>query len=399
MNKYMMISIYMIVLSATWLSGAYTVAADVETIEVEDEPEGLAEKMLDSLNLKEIDSYWRHINNTYGDYIPEVGQKNIIELIKSEEKITFKSSINGLLKYLLFEIIENGKLLGSLIILTLFSALLQSIQTAFENSTVSKIAYFVVYLVLISIVMHSFHVVFGYVQETIELMSNFMFALLPLLLGLLASVGQVFTVSFFQPIIIFFIQVSGVFTTTFILPMLYLAALLMIVSNLNEQFKATHLADLLKSISLGALGVFLTIFLGMTSIQGAATAVQDGIALKTTKFITGNFIPVVGRTFTDAAETVLSAALILKNGIGLIGVTVIIFIAVFPMIKIMIISFIYKLAAALLQPLGATPMINSLHVVSKYMMYILACLVIVTFMFFFLIIIVTIASNIPILLN
>ena len=46
------------------------------------------------------------------------------------------------------------------------------------------------------------------------------------------------------------------------------------------------------------------------SVQGTATAIQDGVALKTTKFITGNFIPVVGRTFTDAADTVLSAALL-----------------------------------------------------------------------------------------
>lgn len=399
MNKYSLMGIYMIVLIAVWFCAEDTFAEDVSDIQVSEESELLPDKMLDSLNLEEIEQYWQKINAEYGNYIPEIGRKNMRQLIESEQKITFISTINGLLHFLLYEIIENGKLLGSLIVLTLFSALLQSIQSAFENSTVSKIAYFVVYLVLLSIVVHSFRIVFQYVQETIELMSNFMFALLPLLLGLLATLGQVFTVGFFQPIIIFFIQISGVFVTSFVLPMLYLSVVLIIVSNLNTKFKATQLADLLKSVSLGALSVFLTIFLGMASIQGTVTAVQDGVALKTTKFITGNFIPVVGRTFTDAAETVLSAALILKNSIGLIGVTVIIFIAVFPMLKIMVISFIYKLAAALLQPLGATPMINSLQTVGTYMMYILACLVIVTFMFFMLIIIVTLASNIPIMMN
>src|SRR5690625_3202405 len=125
---------------------------------------------------------------------------------------------------------------------------------------------------------------------------------------------------------------------------------------------------------MSVLGVFLTIFLGVMSVQGAAAAIQDGVALKTTKFITGNFIPVVGRTFTEAADTVLSATLLLKNAIGIIGVIIIIFIAVFPAIKIIVISFIYKLDAALLQPLGNSPIIDSLNTISKYIMYVLACL-------------------------
>ena len=66
--------------------------------------------------------------------------------------------------------------------------------------------------------------------------------------------------------------------------------------------------------------IFLTIFLGVLSVQGTATAVADGIAVKTAKFVTGNFIPVVGRMFTEAADTVISASGLLKNTVG-IGVT------------------------------------------------------------------------------
>ena len=53
------------------------------------------------------------------------------------------------------------------------------------------------------------------------------------------------------------------------------------------------------------LGLFFTIFLGVISVQGASAAVTDGITLKTAKFITGNFIPVIGRMFTDATDTVI----------------------------------------------------------------------------------------------
>src|SRR5699024_288745 len=119
---------------------------------------------------------------------------------------------------------------------------------------------------------------------TINMMSSFMIGLLPLMLGLLASFGQVISVSFFHPIIIFLIHVSGILVNQFVFPLLYVSMLLLIISQLNDQFQATHLAELLKSIAIGTLGVFLSLFLGVISVQGTASAIQDGVALKTTKF-------------------------------------------------------------------------------------------------------------------
>lgn len=354
---------------------------------------------LETLHLDELERYWIDVSDEYKDYIPNLSKTTITEMIKENKSISFEQTFKSLIKFIFHEIILNGKLLGLLMILTLFSVILQSIHSAFASGTVSRIAYFIVYIILIYIGLNSFQVVYSYTKETVDIMSSFMIALIPLLLGLMAAFGSVLSVSFFHPVIIFLIHFSGILVSTFVLPLLYLSALLIIVSQLNKNFQATHLADLFRTISLGALGIFLTIFLGVMSVQGAVSAVQDGVALKTTKFITGNFIPVVGRTFTDAADTVLSAALLLKNSVGLVGVTVIIIVAIFPSIKIFVIAFIFKLAAAVLQPLGKNPIITSLDIMSKYILYILACLLTVTIMFFLAIVIITVASNIPLLMK
>ena len=367
--------------------------------EENNEEQQIENEMYTTLNMEDISYFWKELQSEYGAYMPEFMNKSLTEFVKDDESISLKSSIQGILKFLFYEIIENGKLLGSLIILTLFSVVLQTMYASFENSVVSKIAYFIIFIVLISIVLNSFYLVFTYTKDTIDMMSSFLIALLPLILGLIATFGQVITVSFFHPIVLFLIHASGILVTTFIFPLLYLSALLTIVSQLNDKFQATHLAELFRTVGMSVLGVFLTIFLGVMSVQGAAAAIQDGVALKTTKFITGNFIPVVGRTFTEAADTVLSATLLLKNAIGIIGVIIIIFIAVFPAIKIIVISFIYKLAAALLQPLGNSPIIESLNTISKYIMYVLACLFTVTFMFFLAIVLLTVASNLPLLIR
>lgn len=355
--------------------------------------------VLDKVSLDGIQTHWNKLIGDYGGYLPALEKSSVYEFIKDNGSFSVKNTLIGLGEYLFHEIIVNGKLLGMLLMLTLFSVLLQTMHTAFERSMVSKIAYFTVYLVLLFIALNSFYLVFSYTKDAIDAMSNFLMALLPLILGLMATFGSFISVSFFQPIIVFLILSSGVLVSSFILPLLFLSAVLLIVSSLTENYQVTNLANLLKSISLGALGIFLTVFIGVLSVQGAASAIQDGVAMKTAKFVTGNFIPVFGRTFTDAADTILSASLLLKNSVGIVGVIIIVLIALFPAIKILAIAFIYKVAAAVLQPIGDGPIITSLTIISKYIMYILACLIAVTIMFFLAIVILVVAGNITLMLR
>ncbi|WP_427902209.1 stage III sporulation protein AE [Ornithinibacillus xuwenensis] len=357
------------------------------------------EMLLEDISFDGIQGYWNTLVDNYGGYIPELEKTSLYDFIKGNDEFSIKNALAGGLEYLLHEIILNGKLLGSLILLTLFSVLLQTMHTAFERTTVSKIAYFVVYIILIFIALNSFYLAVSYAKDAIGMMSSFMIALIPLVLGLMASFGSVISVSFFSPIVYFLINASGILVSNFILPLLFLSAILIIVSSLNDNHKVTHLADLFRSVGLGTLGVFLTIFIGVLSVQGAASAIQDGVAMKTAKFVTGNFIPVVGRTFTDAADTVLSASLLLKNAVGIVGVAIIIFIALFPAVKIFAIALIYKVAAAILQPIADGPIITSLNTISKYIVYILACLLAVSLMFFLAIVIIVTASNLTLLLR
>src|SRR5699024_3797766 len=303
-NKRIMAAVFFILLLL--LMGQATVSAAENQEELN--PEDIEDQLLNDISLDGIQSYWQALVNDYGGYIPELEKVSIYEFIKEDGSFSIQNILWGFIEYLFHELILNGKLLGTLLMLTLFSAILQTMHTAFEKSAVSKIAYYVVYIVLIYLVLNSFYLAVSYANDAIDTMSSLMIALLPLVLCIMATLVYVISVSFFHPIIIFLINVCGGLVSRFILPLLFLAALLMIVSYLNENYKVTNLANLYKQVGMGTLGVFLTIFLGVMSVQGASTAVQDGVAMKTTKFITGNFIPVVGRTFTDAADTILSAS-------------------------------------------------------------------------------------------
>lgn len=371
-----------------------------EVLAADEKPlDELEEKLSKDISFDGIEQYWNKLVDDYGGFLPGVDQSTVYELVKDKDKLSFKSIMVGLLEFFFHELIFNGKLLGTLFMLTLFSIFLQTLHNAFDKGSVSKIAYFVVYIVLLFLALNSFYTVVTYTKDAIDTMGGFMIALLPLLLGLMASVGNLVSISFFHPITIFLINASGVLVSHFILPLLFISALLLIVSSLNDQYKVTHLANLFKNVGLGVLGAFLTIFLGVMSVQGAASAVQDGVGMKTAKFITGNFIPVIGRAFTDAADTVLSASLILKNAVGIVGVVLVMIIALFPAIKIFAIAVVYKIAAAVLQPVGDGPVISVLNLIGKYVIYMLACLLAVSLMFFLAIVIIVAAGNLTLLLR
>jgi len=346
-----------------------------------------------------VKQFWDGLVTKYGGYLPESQKGSFMEFVKGEKEISIKEWMLGLLKYLFHELVANGKLLGTLIMLTIFSALLQSLQSAFSKSSVSKIADAVVYMVLIIFALNSFYVVMTYARETIQTMVDFILALLPILLALIATGGGVVSVSFFHPIIIFLMNTSGLLMNYIVLPLLLLATILSIVSTMSDQYKVTKLSKLLQNVSVGIIGIFLTIFLGVLSVQGTATAVADGIAVKTAKFVTGNFIPVVGRMFTEAADTVISASGLLKNTVGIIGLVILCLIVAFPAIQIFCIAFIYKFAAAVLQPVGGGAIIQCLDIIGRSIIYVFACLAIVSFMFFLSITIIIAAGNITLMMR
>lgn len=362
-------------------------------------PEDIVESQIDTLHLDELKGFWEDITNEYGGFLPESQKGSIYDFIKGEKEFSFDQWALGILKFVFHEFVVNGKLLGTLILLAVFSMFLQSLQNAFESGTVSKVAYAIVLMVLVILALNSFHIAMEYASDTVHKMTSFILALIPLLLALIASSGGLISAAFFHPVILFLMNTSGVLIQYVVFPLLFLSTLLHIVSTLSDQYKVTQLGNLLRNWSVGLLGIFLTVFLAVISIQGVSTAITDGVTLKTAKYVTSNFIPVIGRMFTDATDTVVTASVLLKNTVGIAGVAILMIIVAFPAIKILMIAFIYKFAAAVLQPLGGGPIIKCLDIISKSVMYVFAALAIVSLMFFLSITVVIVAGNLTMMVR
>ncbi len=359
----------------------------------------MIEKTWKNLKTEELDTFLEEINEEY-DIMPsfDIGEmiKNIATgQIDFDIQNIFKTIIHFLFK----EVVSNFNVLGKILILAVVCAILQNLQASFEKSSVGKVAYTVCYLLLIALALSSFNVAVKVAKEAVDNMVGFMLALIPVLLTILTSMGGLTSAALFHPIIYLMVNVFGTIVQNVVFPLLFMTTILILVNNISDDFKVSGLAGLVKQITLGILGICLTIFIGVLGIQGVAGAVGDGVSLRTAKFLSKNFIPIVGHMFADSVDVVIGCSLLLKNALGVIGTMAIIIICLFPVIKIISLFLMYKLAGALIQPVGDARLVNCLNGMGNCLLMVFAAVATVGLMFFIALTILVGAGNITVMMH
>ncbi|HHX50102.1 MAG TPA: stage III sporulation protein AE [Clostridia bacterium] len=357
-------------------------------------------RQMEELKMEDMEAFLRQLDRDISMDLPGLEITKIFENLKSGQlSLDLVSILQNLAGLFFKELLANSSLLGKLIILAIIAAILQNIQAAFEEGTTGKLAYAVTYLALISMALASFSLAINIGKNAVEQMVTFIQSLLPVLLTLMAAVGGLTTVALLHPIVITAVSILSTLTLNVVFPLIYFSAILTIVNHISDKFQVSRLAGLLKDLSMGLLGVFLTVFIGILAIQGVAGAVSDGIALRTAKFMTGSFVPVVGKLFADAVEAVAGTSLLLKNAVSLVGVIAIVLIVLLPAIKILSLVIIYRLAAALIQPFGEGPIAAMLQSLAGSLLMVFGAVSAVGLMFFIALTIIAGLGNFTVLLR
>ena len=256
------------------------------------------------------------------------------------------------------EIKEALKVMVSIIVIVLIHSVFKSIADNLNNKSVSQITYYVQYILIATVIMNNFSNIITLLKDTITNMTGFLQSLFPLLMTLMLASGSVVSVNMIQPIILFIINLISNIFQTIIIPAVLIGTALAIVSKISDRIQIDKLSKFIKSSSVWVIGILLTIFVGVLSIEGTLGSSVDGITAKTAKAAVSSFIPVVGKVLGDAVDTVIGCSSILKNAIGIVGVIVVIAICILPIIKLAVITIIYHLTAAICEPIADSKVIS-----------------------------------------
>lgn len=267
----------------------------------------------------------------------------------------------AVLKLLGTEIVSGITMLGSVLVIVLIHSILKSIGENLGNDSVAKIAYFIEYILIITIVLNNFASIIKSIQNTISNLVGFMNTLVPILVSLIIATGQVASGTILQPILIFAISFIGNIINLIILPIITVTMVLCVASNISDKVQIGNLAKFFKSSVTWFLGFIITIFVGLLSLEGTLTSSVDGITIKGIKSAASTFIPVVGKALGDSVDTVLGATSLIKNSVGFVGIIIIIGICISPIIKLTILSIMYSLAGAISEPLADKKIVNVIN--------------------------------------
>ena len=334
--------------------------ATKETLGISDfleESKKYTENIFDDLNLEEILS-----NSIQGKY-----STNFL-------KSTFFSIFGK-------EILESVKLMANILIIIVIHSIMKAIIENLGNNSSAKIAYFVQYLAIVTLVIQSFVSVLSITKEAISNLSNFMNLLIPLLTTLILTTGCITISNIVQPILIFLSSMLGTFFNNFLIPILLVSITLSIVSNISSKVQLDKLSKFFKSSIVWVLGIVLTIFTCLLSVEGTLGSSVDALTAKTTKAAVSNFIPVVGKILGDTTETIIGCSNILKNAVGIIGLIIIIGIVLMPIIKILTLWIAFCLTSAICEVIADEKIVKLTTQISDSYKILLAILFSVSVMF------------------
>ena len=113
----------------------------------------------------------------------------------------------------------------------------------------------------------------------------------------------------------------------------------------NEGLK--RVGELLKWAVTSILTAVVLAFVGYLTVSGVIAGSADAVTLKAAKMTISGMVPVVGGILSDAAETVLAGAGILRGAVGVFGMLGVLAICVAPFLQLGVHYLVYKLTAAL----------------------------------------------------
>ncbi len=302
----------------------------------------------DSLNISSfIKEAQKYTTDTFEDLdLGELFSSAITGNIDNETLLKAFSKIIGK------EVLSCINILGSIVIIIVIHSILKSISEGLENKSISQITYYVQYILIVTLIMKNFADILTMVRTSIDSLVGFMNSLVPLLITLMLTTGNIASAGIIEPIILFIITFIGNFITTVLIPFILIANVLGIVSKVSPRVQVDKLSKFFNSSVVWVLGIVLTIFVGVLSVEGSLSSTVDGITAKTAKAAVTNFIPVVGKILGDAVDTVIGCSNVLKNAVGIVGVIVIVCICIGPIIKLAVLMALYYLAGAICQPIA-----------------------------------------------
>lgn len=250
-----------------------------------------------------------------------------------------------------YEFRYNRQNLVYMLLIALAAAVFTNFAGAFRSRQVSELSFYVLYMLLIALCLTAFRVAAAGVEERLGALTDFMQVLCPSYFLAVALASGSVTAMFFYNAVLFLIYLAEVVVVRFLLPLINVYLMVRVLGNLTGENALSELAELLQKLVSWILKTLVTCIIGVNVVQGLLAPAIDTLK-RSALTRTAEALPWIGNAVGGAAEVVLGTAVLIKNGIGMAGALIAVILCAVPILQMLILAFLYKLASALVQPVS-----------------------------------------------
>lgn len=308
---------------------------------------GSSAYMLDDFDFDDID-------NSLASLFPEEKlnfKETVMQIISGEMKLTGELFIRLIKEQTGYAFTSCKSNLIHMLLAALMAALFSNFSNVFQNKQVSEISFYVMYLMMIALAISSFQVVIDWVGDGVNAISSFMSVFCPVyFVAVAAAKGSVTAVAFYN-LVLLIIWLVELIISKFVLSVIHVYIMIRVLNHLSEEDYMSKFAELLEIAVSWILKTFVAGIVGLNLVQGLINPAIDTV--KRSVITRGaEAIPGIGDALGGTAEVIAGTAVLIKNGIGMAGAFICFTLCVVPLIQIAFIVLMYKLAAAVIQPVA-----------------------------------------------
>lgn len=294
------------------------------------------------------------INDVLEDIFPEekldFGDL-VSELVSGDMKGAASMTVDLVKDKLFYEIRSNKESMVHILLIAVIAAVFTNFSSVFQNQQISETGFYILYILLMTVCITSFQVIMQSVSDSLNILLTFMKILGPVyFLGVAFAAGSVSAVAFYN-LVLLLIFVVELLILNFLIPLIHVEIMINILNNLSQEDYLSKMGELLHTVISWTLKTMLACVVGMNVIQGLLSPAIDSLKHSVVTR-SAEAIPGIGDALGGVAEVVLGTAVLIKNGIGVAGAVICVIICLVPVLQIAVMALMYKLAAALIQPVS-----------------------------------------------
>ena len=324
------------------------------------EQEKSQEALLKGLELAEMQET---VNELLGEETFSVRQA-LEKILAGEEVFTPDFVLETVRGFLYEHLLADREVLFQVVLLVILAALFANFTNVFSGSQAGEASFYIVYMLLLALLIHSFGELSAELSGSLEDLTAFMQALMPSYFLAVTAASGTATAMVFYEMVFGVIYLTQVLLLKAVIPGIQAYVIIELINYLHKEDFLSKLADLLKTILEWTMRTITAVVIGMELIQNMVSPALDSLK-RDALGKTAASIPGIGNVINGATEVALGTAVLIRNCLGVMGIVVLVLLGLPPVIKLAMNSLVYKLLAALLQPVSDRRMTGCLSAIGE----------------------------------